>query len=130
MNIKVGGIITYKNKILVIKRNVKDGGFWQTMTGTVENNETLEETLKREIYEETGLTGNSNYPSILYSFIWHRDNEEYLEIVFQFQSNSGNVKLSHEHTNYAWLSQNDAINRVKTENNKKAIGQINLSKNF
>ena len=126
MNIKVGAIITYKNKILAIKRSEKDGGFWQTMTGTVEGNETLEETLKREIYEETGLTGKSDYPSILYSFIWRRDNEEYLEIVFQFRSNSDNIKLSREHTDYAWLTQNDAIDRVKTENNKNAIRQMNL----
>ena len=127
MNIKVGAIITYNNKILVVKRSVKDGNFWQTITGTIKANEGLQEALEREVYEETGLTGNSDYPSILYSFVWHRDNEEYLEIIFRFQSSSDNVKLSDEHTDYKWLNQEDAINKVKMENNKKAIKKINLN---
>jgi 8-oxo-dGTP pyrophosphatase MutT (NUDIX family) len=130
MNIKIGAVITYNNKILVVKRNKEDGEFWQTITGSVDEGETLQEALKREVYEEVGLTGSSSYPSILYSFIWQREGVEYLEVVFLFKADLDKVKLSHEHTDYEWLELNKAIERVKMESNKIAIRSISLKEDF
>ncbi len=39
---------------LMLKRIKSRGGFWQGVTGAPENNETLTESAKRELYEETG----------------------------------------------------------------------------
>lgn len=127
MNIKVGAVITYNNKILVVKRNQEDGEFWQTITGSVDEGEALQEALKREVYEETGLTGSSSYPSILHSFIWQREGVEYLEVVFLFKADSDKVKLSCEHTDYEWLEPDKAIERVKMESNKIAIQKQSIN---
>lgn len=40
---------------LLLKRNPRQGGFWQPLTGGVEDTETLEEALHREVREETGI---------------------------------------------------------------------------
>lgn len=50
-------IIIYQNKILVAKRSVKmsQPGFWEFPGGKIENNESKEDCLKREIREELGL---------------------------------------------------------------------------
>ncbi len=40
---------------LLLKRNPRQGGFWQPLTGGVEEGETLEEALMREVREETGI---------------------------------------------------------------------------
>lgn len=57
--IKVQGVMYSKNndkiEYLIIKRSEKDGGFWQGVTGTLEEGEKLKECLIREIKEELGI---------------------------------------------------------------------------
>jgi len=50
-------IIIHQNKILVAKRSSKMSlpGFWEFPGGKIENNESKEDCLKREIKEELGL---------------------------------------------------------------------------
>jgi len=50
----VAGIIYKEDKILIAQRNLKkaQGGLWEFPGGKVENNETHEQALKREIKEE------------------------------------------------------------------------------
>ena len=51
------GVFVYKNgKVLLQKR--RDNGLWSDPWGCVELGETLEETGKRELFEETGLIAN------------------------------------------------------------------------
>lgn len=122
--IKVGVIIRNKKKVLILKRNEIDGGFWQTVTGSVEYNEELEQTIYRETLEETGLHGKSSYPEILHSFIWRKGKEEVIELVFSLQVTDDKVKLSNEHIEYRWTSIDKAIEMVKMENNKIALRNL------
>ena len=51
------GVLIYKNgKVLLQKR--RDNGLWADHGGCVEIGESVEETAKRELFEETGLTAN------------------------------------------------------------------------
>ena len=51
------GVIIYKNgRVLLQKR--RDNGLWADHGGCVEIGESVEETAKRELFEETGLTAN------------------------------------------------------------------------
>lgn len=49
-------VINEKNEILLEKR--RDNGCWGYAGGSVELNEIVEETAKRELFEETGLAAN------------------------------------------------------------------------
>lgn len=48
-----------EKQFLLFKVNESRGGFWQNITGSVENGESFEEAAIREIHEETGLEYNS-----------------------------------------------------------------------
>ncbi|AGO61445.1 NUDIX hydrolase [Ferroplasma acidiphilum] len=55
--VAVGGVITLGNKILLGKRRDEPDRYkWAIPGGKLELNETIEEGLKREMLEETGLT--------------------------------------------------------------------------
>jgi len=47
-------IVDDEGRVLVTQR--RDNGYWQPPGGVLELDETIEEGLRREVYEETGLT--------------------------------------------------------------------------
>jgi 8-oxo-dGTP diphosphatase len=54
--IAVGGVIFHEEFVLLVKRNKEPAiGQWSLPGGAVELGETLEEALKREIYEEVSI---------------------------------------------------------------------------
>ena len=113
MKIIAGGIIKKDNKFLLVQENKeKCIGQWNVPAGKLEENETLIECAKREIYEETGceveITG-------LLEII-----NEVLEgvnvIVFLFDTKliNENIKVDEkEISNVKWFSYEDILNMRK-----------------
>ncbi len=128
--IKVEGIIYRMNcgdvKILLLKRVKKDGGFWQPVTGTVNDGEKIKACLIREIKEESGIKSYIKIIDDIYFFEWKNSkNETRIEYVFGVEvENDVKIKLSEEHDNYAWCSFEDAFNKLEKENNKKALKML------
>lgn len=73
--------------------------------GCVENGESLQEALKREVLEETGLTVEIGRPFNA----WSIDGSEHqvLGVDFICRWTEGDVKLSREHESYEWVSVED-----------------------
>src|SRR5688572_10920659 len=44
-----------QREFLLLKRVASHGGFWQAVTGSLENEETHREAAVREVFEETGI---------------------------------------------------------------------------
>ncbi len=124
--IKVNGVLIHNNKILLIKRKPEDGGFWQTVTGTLEEGETLKDTLVREIEEEVGIKENNiqEISDFVYRFNWDKKGWCQTDYVFAVLVDTDKVVLSHEHTDFVWLDPEEAIERVKTQGNKEAIKKV------
>lgn len=114
-------------KILVLKRNQRKGGFWQTITGGVHVGESIFEAARREIFEEIGLESESSSlfaTKARYSFM---GNDGYILDEYVFASRVDDrdlVRISEEHTTFEWLDVEEAKKRVAYENNRIAIDSL------
>lgn len=121
--VAVKGVIEKDGKILVIKRASSDDhrpDVWETVGGRMESEISPEDELKREIKEETGLIVQVNDPFNVFSFI--RDTGEFVVgISFKCKYLGGEVKLSDEHSEYAWIRPEDFIKYNSTESLYKEI---------
>ena len=105
-HLAVKGIIRRKNrKILVLKRSDEDDhkpNVWETVGGGMDRAETPQEALQREVFEETGLTVNIGQPFNVFTF--KKDTGEFkVGITFLCDYVSGDVTLSHEHSDFRWI---------------------------
>ena len=112
-----------------------DSKYWQFIAGGGENGETPIEAAKREIIEEIGvepknikqLTCASYVPAevIAESRRQHWDKNVYVipEYSFAFECDS-EPTLSNEHTEYKWLTYDEARKLLKWDSNKVAMYEI------
>ncbi len=103
-------IFNLKDQFLTLKySNVYDKetkGKWTFPGGILEKNENYEESLKREVKEETGLDVDIVY-QFFSSMIKTVDKKEAMVVAYLCRPKGKKVKLSEEHTDYKWVSPKD-----------------------
>ncbi len=139
--IAVKGIIRRGDgKILIVKRSGQDSylpGKWEMVGGGVEEKEKPQIALAREIMEETGLRVVIREPFNVFTFE-NEKNEFKIGITFICEYAEGEVSLSDEHSEYAWIDPKDIksydtalslCNEITTYANKysRSYGKFNVS---
>lgn len=89
MKIRVTGILVKNDTILLLDQDVNKGRSWSLPGGKVEEDESLELALKREMKEETGLDVNINRLLYICDFITEKDHV--LHITFQISEAGGSL---------------------------------------
>jgi 8-oxo-dGTP pyrophosphatase MutT (NUDIX family) len=108
--------------VLVIKRSPNDGGFWQTITGTLEIDESILESRQRELQEEVGISDARYDEEEIARFAWTKNNWTVVELVYSAETKTEAVKLnSEEHTEHKWLPVDDAIELVEKSDTKDCL---------
>lgn len=133
--IKVQGVIyaegNKKRNYLIIKRREKDGGFWQGVTGTVEEGELLTDCLTREIKEELGIEKEdiAKISQILQTIQWKKQNGFVItEYVYAVKiDRKQEIWLSDEHVEYKWCDFDEAYNTLGKENNKNTLKFVDMN---
>lgn len=133
--IKVQGVIyaeeNKKRNYLIIKRREKDGGFWQGVTGTVEEGELLIDCLTREIKEELGIEKEdiAKISQILQTIQWKKQNGFVItEYVYAVKiDRKQEIWLSDEHVEYKWCDFDEAYNTLGKENNKNTLKFVDMN---
>jgi len=105
--------------------------FWQGISGGLEDNESVEETAKREFIEETGITA-LRIESIGFSYSmpimdeWRDKYPSGIEYITEhvfvaLLDSQQEPKLSREHDQFKWCSKNEAIDLLSFTNNIEAL---------
>lgn len=123
-----GAVIYYADKnepkFLLLKYKT----YWGFAKGIIEAEEGIEETIKREVKEETGLDNFKIIPGFRYIQKWFFRAEGKLvskEAVFLLvkvtEEQASKVKISSEHEDFKWLTYNEALSYIKIKNNKEML---------
>ena len=108
-----------------LKRYPEIGGFWQPVTGGLEEGETKIEALNREIREETGI---SNIIKIIEDVHYHEFLDPHLvkEYVFGVEVSSDEkvVLDGKEHSEFKWCSFQEALRLLEWKGNKDALKKL------
>lgn len=116
-----------KVEYLLLKRIPERNGFWQPVTGGVEEGETRKEALHREIMEETGVKNVLTVIEDLFHFEFSDSGILYQEYVYGVEiSPSAEIVLDgKEHSEYKWCSFQEALQLLSWEENKTALRRLN-----
>lgn len=97
-------LIINKDKFLIMhKSNIKEN-IWELPGGRMEFGESAEETLKREVLEETGLFVYQE--KILDTWDYIGKDYQITGIIYLCKVDKIDIKLSDEHDEYKWVDLN------------------------
>lgn len=116
-------------RVLILKRTPERSGYWQPVCGGIEKEEKPEETVIREVFEETGIKGIKSVINLNYTFVYRETkNGELMDMQdFCFAAEvscSSDIILSEEHEKYKWCSYTEAKEILKWEHNLIALDKL------
>ena len=120
-------VIERDRKVLLVRRSPSSDhapGEWETVSGRVEFGESPIEAALREAFEETGLKVEVLQPLDTFHFYRGNAREEAVGITFHCRVDSGELRLSDEHTEYAWVSSGEAQGYNMPEGLLYCIGRV------
>jgi len=123
----VGGILIESGKILLIKRATEPNkGLWTIPGGKIKFGEKIEDALKREMLEETGLEVEVLNLEDIYELIMSNGEVRYHYIILDYRVRriSGEPKSSTDALELKWFSKEELKHIETTETMKKLLDKL------
>ena len=102
-------------------------GHWDLVKGHGIRGESEEETVLRELEEETGITRATFIPGFreeIHYFFQRRGHTVYKEVAYYLiETPEEAVTLSDEHVAYQWLPYDEALRAITFGNSKRVVGK-------
>jgi 8-oxo-dGTP diphosphatase len=101
-----GVLLDHLGRFLILRRAKEargEKGYWELPGGGLDFGETPQDALKREVFEETHLSCRITEPLV----VWNHHREDQVQIIgmtFSCDLPEGDIVLSHEHDDYAWVT--------------------------
>jgi 8-oxo-dGTP pyrophosphatase MutT (NUDIX family) len=102
-----------------------EAGHWDFVKGNVEPNESEQETVIRELREETGITDAKfieNFKEKIDYFYRRQGTTIHKEVIFfLMETHTETVKISYEHVGYIWLNYQQAMEKLTFKNARDVL---------
>jgi 8-oxo-dGTP diphosphatase len=129
--VSLRAIVKKGNEILLVQRALDDSwepGTWEFPGGKVDPGEDLNDALKREVKEETGLDVRVEEPLFFWDEKINKEKYAHLRHVVLFFECSvpinAKFKISNEHNDYTWLN----LREIKTKENLSSTTEKAIKK--
>lgn len=118
----IAAVVYYEDQYLLLKYGL---GHWGFVKGHKEKGESDEETILRELEEETGITDaeiRGDFKTHFdYYFKFRGDKIHKSVTCYLIESKTKEVTISFEHENYIWLPIKKALKQATFDNSKKIL---------
>jgi 8-oxo-dGTP diphosphatase len=107
----VRGVVMKEGKVLLLTRKRTDPidpGSFDLPGGAFKYGETVDDAVRREVKEETGLEVNVTRPLSAWAIM--KGQEQLFGVTFLCLYKAGEVKLGNEHDHYSWLPPAQIVN--------------------
>lgn len=115
----VKALITDRGEILIGKKEEEEGhpisGEWHILGGHLEHGEQVEEAVKREVEEETGLEVDVHQAVDIMSFAWGDGEKDSLQIVFHCVADSHDAEALDDLEEVKWVKPDELAEEVNSE---------------
>lgn len=103
-------------------------GHWSFAKGKIEKGEKLRETVKREVQEESGIKDIEFVEGFKndIEYFFKADNKTIYKTVTYFlaETKTKEIKLSFEHTDYQWLTYEEALKQLTFDNARQILKRV------
>ncbi len=124
-----GAVIFRKNKEIKYLLLRYQSGHWDFPKGNIEKGERLEETIKREVKEETGIEDIKfieDFKETIKYFYQLKGKKIFKIVIFYLaETKTQQVKISSEHLDFKWLSYEKALEKLTFKNSKAILKKTN-----
>jgi len=130
----VGAFIFNSDRELLLLKSHKWENRYIMPCGHVKFMETLEDALKREVKEETGLEIEDikflKYLEFLNPSQFHKKNLHFVGLQFICKAKDGEVKINREAEEFIWISPKESLNLTLEEGTREMIEDFLKKKPF
>jgi dATP pyrophosphohydrolase len=119
---------------IFFRRSPRYGGLWQWVAGGGEDAESPIEAARREANEEAGIPLDANYLLLesmatipapqAAGMLWGPDVLVVPEYAFGVDVQAVEIRISHEHEEFRWVSFAEAQQMLRFDSNKNALWEL------
>lgn len=97
-----GVVVDGQGRALVIQR--RDNGHWEAPGGVLEHGETVDDGLRREVFEETGL----KVEAVALTGVYQNLPRKIVALVFRCRASGGELTTNDEAAGFRWITADEA----------------------
>jgi len=124
---KSAGVVIFNNTYYLVLHY--QAGHWDFVKGNIEKGEETKQTIIREAEEEIGIKNLEfikGFKETIEYFYKLKGRTIFKTVVFFLaETKIKEIKLSQEHIGFAWLTYEDALERLTFENAKEVLKKAN-----